>query len=1177
MSIGFKRTFPDVEMYPHYNSLMNTSRTFQAPSGAMVTITTNPTGAEYGFYSLEDEANYIDSNDEEEEKRKQKARYSIAAVYDFVKYPLQDKANVMKELFRVSNKAFDSGSDRRKMIEGRCLRRAYMMSALRSFAWTLYKYCEENGKTPASVSINELDALIEFIESCNWLNYNDEAMNGICCGSDINVYFLPDSLPEKIKKQFVPDEGAVMAKKVSMAILQDESPLMPEEAHSLNKLREDLAYIYPAILTIYESLKEDRDYDTPLEGNAADILFAWCALAYSANEPFVVTDGPSFFLCDNRTDINLNLDYEKVLYDGNVDTVDLTVNDLFPIVASIEGTGYEGRNDRIENVKVGDKLIIKSDFNNKFYSPVAIEVFNSNKGSLGYIKSRYDSDKNVSLLSAIARFKDELVATVESVTPLSARAKNAKYALMDVKFSPSKQERTTAMSKQNNSTKAAQANTPVKKASNTKETAAKSVDQVAVVDDTWEITVPSGYIYSTDKGVIYSRFSSLVERNIIMLEDKKENSFAAPFKATESITSQVKYIDDAPYVASLNETAFLGNASSITKIKNTNDLYVAYAFHSTSESEDNGKKIISDVFKMMVGAGSSISFMQVFFNNSKKTREEQQQLVDKAARSIRLKGSSAQDQAAYNQIVEDASKALSEISSELEEIENGLSGAAEKLQKAEEAGDEADKRHKEEHRKLIELRGSGGEADRLTMFATLLIEKSVGKIRRNQKEFYDLYSEDFPGLSKDKLIELRKATVPKMNDEKFVKRCSNAIKKFPFEQRYGMLTLNAFNVALFDNPEKAKVHALELCKDFLDPQETEKAASLLNEEIKNIKKTMRDGLAAFDNDWLKFSTAKKYLKFYVENKFDDYDRKNVFHFKSYDDGYCYIVLRVGYLYSPLNNMMPWFWGVSITDVYDAANENEINDMTAGDEGEYIVEEATESVYRKYGNGKEPPEKKDSSEPSATEREAVEKLKKMVAIAEDNLRLASAFYTNAPQELITAAEDIVSTLRSTSADALAKFRDQSEDILLAYVRSNGISAVNSLYTSFSETSEEIKKTFAEYGIVAFSSASNLSAKTSSTSTNSSSNSSGGCYVATCVYGSYDCPQVWTLRRFRDYTLSKIWYGRLFIAIYYAISPHIVKAFGKTKWFNNLWKPVLDKMVIRFNRKGIEDTYYNDVNQ
>ena len=31
------------------------------------------------------------------------------------------------------------------------------------------------------------------------------------------------------------------------------------------------------------------------------------------------------------------------------------------------------------------------------------------------------------------------------------------------------------------------------------------------------------------------------------------------------------------------------------------------------------------------------------------------------------------------------------------------------------------------------------------------------------------------------------------------------------------------------------------------------------------------------------------------------------------------------------------------------------------------------------------------------------------------------------------------------------------------------------------------------------------------------SSGPCYVATAVYGSYDCPEVWTLRRFRDVCL------------------------------------------------------------
>ena len=77
---------------------------------------------------------------------------------------------------------------------------------------------------------------------------------------------------------------------------------------------------------------------------------------------------------------------------------------------------------------------------------------------------------------------------------------------------------------------------------------------------------------------------------------------------------------------------------------------------------------------------------------------------------------------------------------------------------------------------------------------------------------------------------------------------------------------------------------------------------------------------------------------------------------------------------------------------------------------------------------------------------------------------------------------------------------------------------------------------------------------------------GCYVATCVYGSYDSPEVWTLRYFRDETLDKSWYGKLFIRVYYKISPHVVKLFGEKKWFNRLWRPILDKIVVKILKKG-----------
>lgn len=87
-------------------------------------------------------------------------------------------------------------------------------------------------------------------------------------------------------------------------------------------------------------------------------------------------------------------------------------------------------------------------------------------------------------------------------------------------------------------------------------------------------------------------------------------------------------------------------------------------------------------------------------------------------------------------------------------------------------------------------------------------------------------------------------------------------------------------------------------------------------------------------------------------------------------------------------------------------------------------------------------------------------------------------------------------------------------------------------------------------------------------------SGGCYVATAIYGSYDCPQVWTLRRYRDYTLAETWYGRSFIALYYAISPSLVKWFGEMEWFKKMWKPKLDRLVIRLNRGGVDSSPYQD---
>ena len=85
---------------------------------------------------------------------------------------------------------------------------------------------------------------------------------------------------------------------------------------------------------------------------------------------------------------------------------------------------------------------------------------------------------------------------------------------------------------------------------------------------------------------------------------------------------------------------------------------------------------------------------------------------------------------------------------------------------------------------------------------------------------------------------------------------------------------------------------------------------------------------------------------------------------------------------------------------------------------------------------------------------------------------------------------------------------------------------------------------------------------------------GCYVATCVYGTYDCPQLWVFRRFRDDILEKSLFGRRFISLYYVVSPAMVKLLGDKRIVTTHWRRMLDPFVERLKNKGIKDTPYTD---
>lgn len=70
---------------------------------------------------------------------------------------------------------------------------------------------------------------------------------------------------------------------------------------------------------------------------------------------------------------------------------------------------------------------------------------------------------------------------------------------------------------------------------------------------------------------------------------------------------------------------------------------------------------------------------------------------------------------------------------------------------------------------------------------------------------------------------------------------------------------------------------------------------------------------------------------------------------------------------------------------------------------------------------------------------------------------------------------------------------------------------------------------------------------------------GCYIATAVYGSYHSYEVVLLRMYRDKVLKKHLLGRIFIKIYYTLSPKLSKYFGSINALNNWTRKKLNRIM------------------
>ncbi len=280
---SFTRAVPDEELYPHYKSVLSLTA---GPAAWGLTVAVNTAGTQYAFLPLRDIAENA-ANDSNIRKL-----FRRIVDKDTKPYKIYEKAIEMKELFRVNPSAFDPTCDRECEIEKGMLKRAYMLSGLRSFTWTLADYCQKYNCTPETIDNRIPSQIVDFVAGTNWLNYDGNThCCGLCSGSDFNVYFLPDGVTKADKQELLPsEEEREKVRQIKKNFPQFTGSL--NEAHSLDELRKDLEYVYPAVRILWEKLAENRNRDKPLDGDEADVVYAWCTLALAAREPFFSQEGP---------------------------------------------------------------------------------------------------------------------------------------------------------------------------------------------------------------------------------------------------------------------------------------------------------------------------------------------------------------------------------------------------------------------------------------------------------------------------------------------------------------------------------------------------------------------------------------------------------------------------------------------------------------------------------------------------------------------------------------------------------------------------------------------------------------------------------------------------------------------------------------------------------------------
>ncbi len=248
------------------------------------------------------------------------------------------------------------------------------------------------------------------------------------------------------------------------------------------------------------------------------------------------------------------------------------------------------------------------------------------------------------------------------------------------------------------------------------------------------------------------------------------------------------------------------------------------------------------------------------------------------------------------------------------------------------------------------------EKDSVNMYVILTNEQKLGRLYRDQEDFFAIYEDDFPALSKEEIIDLRNSVIEEMRDPNRVAHYADSFKKRSVKERFTVSTLNLHYVSDMTEIDKKAAWAINNTKEWFIPSEYNEVKRLMDDDLEVTRNQLDEQLSMAEQAWTKFTTAREFLQIVINDKKDDDSdlEKKSSNFQVVIEGNLVEVLLatkgIFKISTVVQNCYTWYWGVSVQDIWEEALLNEVSDeRKEWDEleGEKIAKKAVKYIRSKY--------------------------------------------------------------------------------------------------------------------------------------------------------------------------------------------------------------------------------------